>query len=188
MKWRTSSATVGLHEINFRSSRVPIGCSCNQSLSWQTIFISLPRLSLGKRKEMFAKNKKRYLYIFSLSEQGPPVISHQSREQGAKSNIFTSPWSACDSCLLALEVKWGSEAIRRERVGVPLRTRCDFIKSTWSWVLRMASQRLSTHPLEPFISNADFFFIHVLTADTVPYAPTFPVQMNKWFRKYTEMF
>lgn len=32
------------------------------------------------------------------------------------------------------------------------------------------------------------FFIHVLTADTVPYAPTFPVQMNKWFRKYTEMF
>lgn len=33
------------------------------------------------------------------------MISHQSPEQGAKSNSFTSCRSACDSCLLVLEVK-----------------------------------------------------------------------------------
>lgn len=55
------------------------------------------------------------VYVEPFS-QGPVVISHQRREQGAKSNSFTSPWSACDGCLLALGVERRSASLRRERL------------------------------------------------------------------------
>lgn len=48
--------------------------------------------------------------VFSLSAK-VKVISHQSGEQGAKSNSFTSLRSARESCLLALEVTRRSGSI-----------------------------------------------------------------------------
>lgn len=61
--------------------------------------------------------------VFSLSAR-VKVISHQSGEQGAKSNSFIYSRSARESCLLALEVT--------RRSGSILQARCDFIKATWS--------------------------------------------------------
>lgn len=78
MKWRSSSATVGLHEINFETSRVPIGCSCNQSLSdsrfslayhasLHSCWVKVKNITYLQRTSNTNEVRCRCLYIFSLS-------------------------------------------------------------------------------------------------------------------------
>lgn len=133
-------------------NEAPALFSCRQSITdRRPILISTRRClhscqvwrNVCKGHKTWRSEVQTSVYVWSISPE-PVMISHQSRQPGAKSNGFTPPWSA-ESCLLALGVRRRSGSMRCQ--GVPTRTRCDFIKATWS------SRRLSSF----FISNPDRF-------------------------------